>query len=71
MAGWNWKDKHKTLLENKKDIIKQYKNFVPVRLIAKEYGVTTGCISLNLKLWGMRRRRGIKYLLRKMILEGG
>ena len=64
----NWKDKHKRLLENKKDIIKQYKDFVPVKLIAKEYGLSISCIHLNLRLWGIKRS-GIKYLLGKIILE--
>ena len=70
MEKWTWKNKHKTLLKNKEDIIKQYKNFVPVKLIAREYGVSMSCIHLNLRLWGIRKRSGIKNLLGKMLLEG-
>jgi hypothetical protein len=65
-----WKEKHKMLLRNKKDIIKQYKGYIPIKLIAREYGVSPSCITINLKVWGVRRRGGIKYLLGKMILEG-
>jgi len=64
----NWKEKHNVILENKKDIIKKYKDYIPVKLIAREYGLSIGCINNNLKLWGIRRS-GIKYLLGKMILE--
>ena len=65
----NWKEKHVMLLKNKKDIIKRYNYDIPIKEIAKEYGVTTGCISNNLKLWGVRRKRGIRYLLGRMLLE--
>ena len=65
-----WKDKHKMLLKNKNDIIKQYKDYVPIKLIAREYGVSISCMTQNLKLWGVRKRSGIKFLLGKMILEG-
>ena len=70
MNKWTWKDKHKMLLQNKSDIIKQYKDYVPIKLIAKEYGVSESCITNNLKLWGIGKRRGIKYLLGKILLEG-
>ena len=63
-----WKEKHERILKNKKDIIKQYKNYVPVKLIAREYGLSISCISNNLRLWGIKRQ-GIKYLLGKMLLE--
>ena len=65
-----WKDKHKMLLENKKVIIKQYKDFIPVKSIAKEYRLSISCIYQNLRLWGVRKRSGIKNLLGKMLLEG-
>lgn len=64
-----WKEKHDLLLKNKSDIIKKYNGDVPIKEIAKTYGVSVGCISDNLKLWGVRREHGVKYLLRKMILE--
>jgi len=70
MRKMTWKDKHKMLLKNKKDIIKQYNDFVPVKLIAREYGVTISCISINLKKWGIRKKHGIKYLLNKAFLKG-
>jgi len=63
-----WKEKHEIILENKKDIIKQYNDFVPVKLIAREYGLSTSCISNNMRLWGIKRS-GIKYLLGKMLKE--
>ena len=65
-----WKEKHERILENKEDIIKQYKDFVPVRVIAREYGVSGGCISDNLSIWGAREKHGIRNLLAKMLLEG-
>ena len=65
-----WKEKHERILENKEDIIKQYKDFVPVRVIAREYGVSGGCISDNLRIWGAREKHGIRNLLAKMLLEG-
>ena len=58
------------LLQNKSDIIKQYKDYVPIKLIAREYGVSEYYITNNLKLWGVGKRRGIKYLLGKILLEG-
>ena len=60
--------KHNVILENKKNIIRQYKEYVPIKLIAREYGLSGSYIYKKLKLWGMRRN-GIKYLLGKMILE--
>ena len=65
-----WKDKHNILLRNKNDIIEKFNNDVSITEIAGIYGVTIGCISNNLKLWGVRKRSGIKFLLSKMILEG-
>ena len=65
-----WKEKHERRLRNKRNIIKQYKDYVPVKLIAKEYGVTIATITRNLKSWSIRERSGIKYLLRKALLEG-
>ena len=64
-----WKEKHERLLKNKRDIIKQYKDYVPVKLIAKEYGVSLSCISQNIRNWDINRK-GIKYLLGKALLEG-
>lgn len=65
-----WKDKHNTLLKNKNDIIKLYKDYVPVKLIAREYGVSEPYIYKVLEQWGVGKRSGIKHLLGKMILEG-
>ena len=62
--------KHEILLKNKDDIIEQYKNYVPIELIAREYGVSEAYIYKKLKSWGIRKRSGIKFLLGKMILEG-
>jgi len=64
-----WKEKHNVILENKKDIIKKYNESVPIEEIAKKYKVSGFCISNNLKLWGMKKKHGIRYLLGKMILE--
>lgn len=65
-----WKEKHNDVLKNKKDIIRKYNNDMPIKEIAKIYKVSTGCISNNLKLWGIRKKHGIKYILGKLILEG-
>lgn len=65
-----WKEKHERLLKNKRDIIRQYKDYVPIKLIARGYGVSMSCIANNLKLWGIGKRSGIKYLLGKTLLEG-
>lgn len=64
-----WKEKHNLILKNKNDIIEKYSEDIPLREIALIYGVTAGCIGKNLKLWGKRKRRGIKYLLGKIILQ--
>uniref|UniRef100_A0A6H1ZLQ1 Uncharacterized protein n=1 Tax=viral metagenome TaxID=1070528 RepID=A0A6H1ZLQ1_9ZZZZ len=61
--------RHNIILENRKDIIRQYKDYIPVKDIAREYGLSGSYIYKKLKLWGMRRN-GIKYLLGKMLLEG-
>ena len=73
-----WKEKHEKLLRDKDIIIKIYnKHYVKYgdaqkinRKIANIYGVSAGCISENLKSWGVLKEHGIKYLLRKMVLEG-
>ena len=57
------KEKHDIIIKNKKDIIKQYNSDISIKEIAEIYGVSIGCISNNLKLWGVRKRSGIKYLL--------
>ena len=64
----NWKEKHEVIIKNKRDIIKQYKDYVPVKLIAREYGLSTSCISNNMRLWGIKRS-GIKYLLGKCLRD--
>ena len=64
-----WKEKNERLLKNKRDIIKQYKDYVPVKLIARDYGVSEAYIYLKIKLWDIERS-GIKYLLHKALLEG-
>lgn len=68
-AKRTWKEKGNRLLKNKDDIIKQYKDYVPVKLIAKEYGVSEAYVYEKLRLWSIRRS-GIKFLLGKIILEG-
>ena len=65
-----WKEKHDILLENMDDIIHAHNENIPIKEIAKVYEVSGGCISHNLKLWGVIKKHGIKYLLRKMISEG-
>lgn len=55
---------------NRKDIIRQYNNSVPIRIIAEKYGVAESTIYKRLERWGVKKRSGIKYLLNKMILEG-
>jgi len=64
------KDKHKILLKNKRYIIERYNKNIPIKKIARIYRVSTGCISNNLKLWGIRRKHGVKYLLGKILLKG-
>lgn len=54
----------------KYDIIKQYKNDVPIIEIAEKYGVRKNTIYKRFERWGIKRRSGIKYLLGKVILEG-
>uniref|UniRef100_A0A6H1ZUT4 Putative DNA binding, helix-turn-helix domain containing protein n=1 Tax=viral metagenome TaxID=1070528 RepID=A0A6H1ZUT4_9ZZZZ len=46
------------------------KDFMPVKLIAREYDITGDTVYKWLKKWGIRKRSGIRYLLGKMILEG-
>ena len=60
-------EKHDSILRNKESIIKEYDNNVSISKIAKIYGVSIGCISNNLKLWGVRKNHGIKFLLREVI----
>ena len=62
--------KHTIIIKNKYEIIKKYNEGIAIGKIAGIYGVTLTCISHNLKLWGvLEGKRGIKYLLGKMILE--
>jgi len=61
-------EKRDLILKNKKDIIREYNDNVSISEIAKIYKVSTGCISNNLKLWGIRKKHGIKYILSKLIL---
>ena len=58
--------KHNLILENREDIIRKYNRHTSMKEIAKLYGVTTGCISLNLKLWGIRKKHGVKFLMREI-----
>jgi hypothetical protein len=58
------------ILRNKENIIRAYNNNVSLSKIAKVCGVSVGCISNNLKLWGVRRKHGVRYLLNKMVLQG-
>ena len=60
-----WKEKYNFILKNKEDIIERYRGNIPVKKIAKIYKVSEGCIYVNLKLWGVIKRHGIKYLLTK------
>jgi len=66
----NWKGKHDGIIKNKKNILKAYNENIPIKEIARVYKVSTSCISNNLKLWGAIKKYGIRYLLKKMILEG-
>jgi len=59
--------KRNSILKNKEDIISKYNNDIPMTRIAKVYGVSIGCISNNLKLWGVRKKHGLKFLLRNLI----
>jgi hypothetical protein len=61
-----WKEKHNFILKNKIDIIKKYKENIPIKKISEIYNVSKGCISNNLRLWGAIQRHGIKYLLGKI-----
>jgi len=65
-----WKEKHEILLKNKNEIIKKYNKNIPIEEIARIYRVSGGCIYKNLSSWGIIKEHGIKFLLRKMILEG-
>ena len=65
----DWKEKHKILLENKKGIIKKYNENIPIKEIAKIYKVSYSCIRNNLRLWGIRKNSGIRYLLAKCIKD--
>ena len=58
------------ILKNKENIIRAYDDNVTLSKIAGVYGVSVGCISNNLKLWGVRKKHGVKYLLNKMVLQG-
>jgi len=60
-----WKEKHERILKNKDDIIKEFKDGISIEKIAKIYRVSGGCISNNLRLWDIRNKHGIKYLLGK------
>ena len=55
--------------KEKNNIIQKYNENVPIKEIAKEYGVAIDTIHKRLKRWGIRKRSGIRYLLVKMILE--
>ena len=59
--------KHDSILKNKKDIIKMYNECIPIQKISVKYNVTTGCISNNLKLWGVRKKHGLRFLLRNLL----
>ena len=63
-----WKEKHDRIMENKMDIIKKYKENIPIKEIARIYKVSGGCINNNLRLWGAIQKHGIKYLLGKLII---
>lgn len=71
-----WKEKHERLLKDKNIIIKIYNNHYIkygdakkiTQKIANIYGVSASCISGNLRLWGILKRHGIKYLLGEMLL---
>ena len=64
-----WKEKHDEIVRNKKDIIKAYDENISIKEIAEIYKVSGGCISNNLRLWGIIRKHGIKYILGKMLKE--
>jgi len=69
-----WKEKHNRLLKNKDIIIKFYNEHnnygnMAYKKIAKVYGVSTSTIGHNFKLWGVKRKSGIKFLLREMLCD--
>lgn len=70
MEKLTWKEKHKMLLRNKVDIVKEFNNNIPVKKIAKKYELSISCINQNLKKWGLRKKHGIRHILSKLILEG-
>lgn len=68
-----WKDKHEKLLRDRNIIIKiydgaEYGNKI-VNQIAKKYNISDTCIYKNLKLWDVKRKGSIKYLLGKILLK--
>jgi len=64
-----WKEKHNKIIKSKVDIIKEYRAGIPIKKIAKAYGVAGSCIYNNLRLWGIVVEHGIKYLLKEMLLS--
>ncbi len=68
-----WKEKHinnrNVIIKNKTDIIKKYKENIPIKEIARIYKISERCINDNLRLWGAIKRHGIKYLLGKLLKE--
>lgn len=56
-------------MKNKKDIIKKHNENIPIKEIAEMYKMSISCINNNLKIWGIRKRHGIKYLLAKCLIE--
>lgn len=64
-----WKEKHNFILKNKVDIVKKYKEGVTIKEIADIYKITESSIRHNIKLWGLLKRHGIKYLLSKCLSE--
>jgi len=63
------KEKHNIIMKNKRDIIKKYNENISIKEIAKTYELSYSCIQRNLRLWGIRKKHGIRYLLGKCIEE--
>ncbi len=72
-----WKDKHEKILRDKNIIIETYNKYCSgygdsvkvCKKIASVYGVSVSCIHNHLHLWGIKKDHGIKYQLRRLLLE--
>ena len=65
----SWKSKHKVLWKKKNIIKKMYQDGMSVKDIASECGVSEFFIYKYIRIWGLGRRRGIKFILGKLLSE--